>query len=153
MEKIVVASKTVSSVSAGRGRKLTPPLQGAPLEAYLEVRSQTETLARPITSEDAQVQTMRDVSPTKWHLGHTSWFFETFLLEERAGYQRAVPEFRVLFNSYYNTVGPQHPRPRRGFLTRPLLSEVYEYRRRVDAGIIRLTEEALEPEVERLAGL
>jgi ergothioneine biosynthesis protein EgtB len=80
---------------------------------------------------------MDDVSPTKWHLGHTSWFFETFLLRSDADYQSPCEEFKVLFNSYYNTVGEKHPRPRRGLLTRPPLDEVLDYRHEVDANIGR----------------
>jgi ergothioneine biosynthesis protein EgtB len=102
------------------------------LDYYRHVRRTTEILARPITPEDAQVQPMTDASPTKWNLGHTSWFFETFLLCEMSGYEALNPQYKVIFNSYYNAVGEQHPRPRRGMLSRPPLSEIFDYRRWVD---------------------
>jgi ergothioneine biosynthesis protein EgtB len=103
------------------------------LQRYLAVRAQTERLAEPLSAEDCALQSMPEASPTKWHLGHTSWFFETFVLE------RALPsfspyrvEFRVLFNSYYVGVGPRHPRHERGLLSRPSLDEVRAFRRSVD---------------------
>ena len=84
------------------------------------MRDLTEALAAPLRPEDQVVQSMPDVSPTKWHRGHTTWFFETFLLEPTlTGYDAFDPEFRYLFNSYYEAVGPRHPRPQRGLLSRP----------------------------------
>ena len=103
-----------------------PPVDsGAGQEGrYRAIRRTTEWLAQPLSPEDCTTQSMPDASPTKWHLGHTSWFFETFVLErELPGYEPFHPEFRVLFNSYYNTVGAQHARPERGLLTRPSLDE------------------------------
>ncbi len=105
------------------------------IEDYRRVRSRTEGLARPITAEDAQVQSMDDVSPAKWHLAHVSWFFETFILRRDESYRSSREEFKVLFNSYYNTVGEKHPRSQRGFLTRPSLVEVMDYRHSVDDAI------------------
>jgi len=128
-------------------------LRDAVLEAYRLVRSETERLARPITPEDAQIQTIEDVSPTKWHLGHTSWFFETFLLKDLPDYRPPEPEYAVIFNSYYNLVGKQHPRPRRGLLSRPSLAEVLDYRHEVDAGMVELVENAPSANLEKLAGL
>ena len=87
---------------------------------YRRVRDLTEALAAPLRPEDQVIQSMADVSPTKWHRGHTTWFFETFLLEPNlTGYDAFDPEFRYLFNSYYEAVGPRHPRSQRGLLSRP----------------------------------
>src|SRR5687768_11120338 len=93
-----------------------PPL----VRRFDEVRTQTSRLASVLSEEDCVAQSMPDASPVKWHLAHTTWFFETFLLErfERA-FEPFHPAFRVLFNSYYNGVGDKHPRPERGLLTRP----------------------------------
>ncbi len=97
------------------------------------VRLQTERLAHPLSAEDCALQSMPDASPVKWHLAHTTWFFETFILEPAApGYRPFHPQFRVLFNSYYVAVGARHPRPERGLLSRPSLDEVLAYRRHVD---------------------
>ncbi len=102
-------------------------------ERYGRVRETTERLCQPLSAEDCQVQSMDDASPAKWHLAHTSWFFETFVLERwQPQYRVFHPAFRVLFNSYYQTVGKQHPRPQRGLLSRPTLEEVLAYRRHVD---------------------
>lgn len=102
-------------------------------ERYAAVRSHSVGLAVPLSEEDCCVQSMPDASPVKWHLAHTSWFFETFLLERfEADFKPHHPDFRVLFNSYYNGVGEKHPRPQRGFLTRPSLAEVLAYRHNVD---------------------
>ena len=107
-------------------------------QRYRDVRAMTERLAAPLSPEDCQVQSMPDASPVKWHLAHTSWFFETFLLTPHvSGYPVFHPAFGYLFNSYYNAVGPRHPRPRRGLLTRPGLDEVYAYRAAVDAAVER----------------
>jgi ergothioneine biosynthesis protein EgtB len=102
------------------------------------VRRTTEWLAAPLTPEDCAIQSMPDMSPTKWHLGHTTWFFETFLLERaEEPFRPFDPAFRVLFNSYYHRVGEQHPRPQRGLLSRPPLSRVQEYRANVDQRVTR----------------
>ena len=111
---------------------------GADLETrYRQIRRTTEQLCEPLSPEDCQAQSMDDASPAKWHLAHTSWFFETFVLEGRLpGYRVFHPEFRVLFNSYYHSVGSQHARPQRGLLTRPVLEEVLAYRRHVDHHVL-----------------
>jgi ergothioneine biosynthesis protein EgtB len=110
--------------------------------AYREVRAVTEALCRPLATEDYVLQAMPDVSPTKWHLAHVSWFFETFILERHlAGYQPLDPAYRYLFNSYYNRVGPQYHRPHRGLLSRPTVAEIYAYRAHVDRAMARLLRE------------
>ena len=104
----------------------------APQARYLAIRNATRSLSAPLSAEDCALQSMPDASPVKWHLAHTTWFFETFILEGRRGYRPFDPAFRVLFNSYYNAVGERHPRPERGLLSRPGLDEVLAYRRHVD---------------------
>ena len=108
---------------------------------YDAVRHQTEALAAPLSAEDQVVQSMPDVSPTKWHRAHTTWFFETFVLAQfDDGYQPFDPAFGYLFNSYYETVGARHPRPQRGLISRPSVSEVGQYRASVDESVERLLE-------------
>ena len=106
---------------------------------YEAVRRYTVELAAPLSEEDCCVQSMPDASPVKWHMAHTTWFFETFILERfEPEFRPFHPMFRVLFNSYYNGVGEKHPRPQRGMLTRPSLDEVRAYRDNVDERIGRL---------------
>ncbi|EHL23574.1 hypothetical protein KYG_07251 [Acidovorax sp. NO-1] len=106
---------------------------------YTGVRNRSRAIAAPLSAEDCAAQSMPDASPTKWHLAHTTWFFETFVLEpHEPGFAPCHPAFRVLFNSYYNGVGAKHPRPQRGLLTRPSLDEVLAYRADVDARMARL---------------
>jgi formylglycine-generating enzyme required for sulfatase activity len=103
------------------------------LHAFAATRAQTERLIATLSAEDCALQSMPDASPAKWHLAHTSWFFETFILERCIpGYVPFHPDFRMLFNSYYVGVGPRHPRPERGMLSRPSLEAVLAYRRHVD---------------------
>jgi ergothioneine biosynthesis protein EgtB len=104
-------------------------------QAYAQVRALSLALARPLSAEDCQLQSMPDASPVKWHLAHTSWFFETVILAKRSGYRPFDPRFAYLFNSYYEALGPRHPRPRRGLLARPSLDKVYAYRAHVDAAM------------------
>jgi len=110
---------------------------GAALLARFEaVRRFTVALAAPLSPEDAMVQSMPDASPAKWHLGHTSWFFETFVLAQvEPGRPPFHPGYGRLFNSYYEAAGPRHARPERGLLSRPSLDEVIRYRDHVDARI------------------
>ncbi|HEY0585467.1 MAG TPA: ergothioneine biosynthesis protein EgtB [Pseudoduganella sp.] len=108
-------------------------------ERYAQVRAATMALAAPLSDEDCGAQSMPDASPVKWHLAHTTWFFETFILERfEPDFQPFHPAFRVLFNSYYNGVGDKHPRPQRGLLTRPSMAEVRAYRANVDARVAAL---------------
>ena len=114
-------------------------LQTALAAQFMRTRAQTERLAQPLSAEDCALQSMPDASPVKWHLAHTTWFFETFVLEQAIpGYEPFAPQFRVLFNSYYVAVGARHPRPERGMLSRPSLDEVRAYRRHVDAHVAQL---------------
>lgn len=106
--------------------------------AYASVRTLTEQLAQPLSPEDQTAQSMPDASPTKWHRAHTSWFFEEFLLGPTGGYRPYDDTFRYLFNSYYEAVGPRHPRAARGVVTRPGAAEVGVYRAHVDAAMEEL---------------
>lgn len=113
------------------------------IERYRQVRSLTEGLCTPLAIEDYVVQSMPDASPIKWHLAHTSWFFETFVLSASDdNYRPFHPEYAYLFNSYYNAIGDRVPRPQRGVLSRPLVHEVYEYRRYIDDQVVELLEAA-----------
>ena len=106
---------------------------------YHAVRQATLALISGLSPEDCALQSMPDASPAKWHLAHTSWFFETFVLEQTVpGYRHFHPEFRVLFNSYYVGVGERHPRPERGLLSRPGLEEILRYREYVDTCMQRV---------------
>ncbi|MEY4562648.1 MAG: hypothetical protein RLZZ618_1925 [Pseudomonadota bacterium] len=109
----------------------------------MDVRARSAALASPLSAEDQCVQSMPDASPTKWHLAHTTWFFESMVLEAFVPDYRVVdPQFGFLFNSYYESLGPRHPRPQRGLLTRPALSEVQAYRKAVDAAVLAFIEDA-----------
>lgn len=100
---------------------------------FTQVRAQTLALAAPLSAEDQCIQSMPDASPTKWHLAHTSWFFEAVVLQPHAaGYVPFDSRFFHLFNSYYESLGPRHPRPQRGLLTRPSLAEIHLYRDHVN---------------------
>ncbi len=107
-------------------------------ERFEQVRRATEAIAAPLAPEDQVVQSMPDVSPTKWHRAHTTWFFETFVLPRLDGYRSPDPAYAFLFNSYYEQVGPRHTRSERGLLSRPTVAEVGEYRRHVDAAVAEL---------------
>ncbi|WP_426056370.1 ergothioneine biosynthesis protein EgtB [Janthinobacterium sp. PSPC2-1] len=125
------------------------------IDYYNTVRQHSLLLAEPLSDEDCGAQSMPDASPVKWHLAHTTWFFETFILESmEAAFAPFHPAFRVLFNSYYNGVGEKHPRAQRGLLTRPGMAQVRAYRIDVDARIARLLAgELARPERERLTML
>jgi len=106
---------------------------------YQRVRNTTTSLAAKLAPEDTVVQSMPDVSPTKWHLAHVSWFFEHFVLDEFVDDYRPFDErFHFLFNSYYHSVGDMHARPNRGLLSRPTLDEILAYRAAVDEAVLRL---------------
>ncbi|MBT8145025.1 MAG: SUMF1/EgtB/PvdO family nonheme iron enzyme, partial [Gammaproteobacteria bacterium] len=121
---------------------------------YLRVRETTLELVATLQPEDTVVQTMPDVSPTKWHLAHTSWFFERFLLQPHAhNYDVFHDRYDYLFNSYYFTVGQMHRRPERGLLSRPTLSDICEYRAHVDEHMLRLLRGELSDELRFLVAL
>src|SRR4030081_3146870 len=117
---------------------------GAPLaDEFRRVRAFTEKLCEPLETEDYVVQSMPDCSPTKWHLAHVSWFFETFLLKPFGqDYRSPNLDYAYLFNSYYNAVGDKYPRPQRGLISRPTVDEVYRFRAHVDEHVLDLLESA-----------
>ncbi len=130
----------------------SPTAPAAPLASALSaVRAATIALVEPLSGEDMTAQSMPEASPTKWHLAHTTWFFETFVLAE-LGIPPYQPAYARLFNSYYNTVGPQHARPQRGLLTRPSLDEVLRYRLYVDDALAHALPE-LTPELQARVAL
>ncbi len=113
------------------------------LTRYRQVRNFSHRLCETLEPEDFVVQSMPDVSPTKWHLAHTSWFFETFILKQYLpGYQTEVPEYAYLFNSYYNAAGDMHRRDLRGLISRPTVAETYRFRHSIDAHVTHLLESA-----------
>ncbi len=124
------------------------------IDRYTAVRSFTEELCATLAPEDTVVQSMPDVSPTKWHLAHVTWFFERFVLAaHKKGYRAYDEAYDHLFNSYYHTAGTMHARPRRGLLSRPTLAEILAYRAAVDAAVADLLEGATSAELEFLITL
>ena len=117
----------------------------------MATRALSTELAAPLSDEDQVVQAMDDASPTKWHLAHMTWFFETFILAKYLpGYRIFDPSFSYCFNSYYESQGPRQPRPRRGLLTRPSSERVLAYRNHVDEALTRLTTQDLDPDIAGL---
>lgn len=131
------------------------PQAGALAKHYRRVRATSLDLVRDLQPEDTVVQTMPDVSPTKWHLAHVTWFFECFVLRTyRPGYVAFDDAFHYLFNSYYNSAGKMHPRPRRGELSRPSFAEVLDYRQHVDDAMLELlASDRVTAEVEQVVML
>lgn len=147
-------SQLESNVAAeGIARDTSHPI----VERLRATRRLSIELARPLTPEDMTVQVMDDASPTKWHLAHATWFFETFVLQPfDSGYRVFDPQLAYCFNSYYESAGPRHPRPQRGILTRPSSGRVLAYRTHVDAALERLLERTAadeQGEIERLLEL
>ena len=145
---------------------MRPPVTGPPptesavadrsacLDAYREVRSWTDRLRNPLSPEDCVLQSMPDASPTKWHLAHTTWFFETFILSRfRANYRPFRPDFGYLFNSYYNALGDRLARPHRGLLSRPAMNEIDAYRSFVDDRMTALVNDAADEDFSALYSL
>ncbi|HXP30441.1 MAG TPA: ergothioneine biosynthesis protein EgtB [Stellaceae bacterium] len=121
---------------------------------YAMVRQRTEALAVALSPEDQGLQSMPDASPTKWHRAHTTWFFETFVLVPHLpGYRPFDPDYGYLFNSYYEAVGPRHPRPQRGMLSRPGVGDIARYRAHVDAAMERLSVAAAGPSWQAASAL
>jgi ergothioneine biosynthesis protein EgtB len=146
---------TTGTTTATRRATATPASDGDDLRVrYHRVRGFTEELAEPLSPEDQTVQTMPDVSPTKWHRAHTTWFFETFVLAPyRRGYTEFDPAYAFLFNSYYETVGPRHARPQRGLLSRPGVAEIGRYRGTVDHAMDQLLVAGGTDQATRVTGL
>jgi len=105
-------------------------------DRFAATRALTETLAGRLSAEDQTPQSMPDASPTKWHRAHTTWFFEEFVLRSEPGFIEYDPSFRYLFNSYYEAVGPRHPRPQRGLVTRPGIAEIAGYRAAIEEQLL-----------------
>ena len=120
------------------------PAPASPVNAeFAAIRAYSESLAAPLSAEDCQAQSMPDASPVKWHLAHTSWFFETFILERfEPDFKPFHAAFRVLFNSYYNGIGEKFTRAQRGLLTRPSLREILAYRKNINGRILALLQNA-----------
>src|SRR4051794_22983221 len=114
------------------------------LEKYTAVRNRTEELCKPLKTEDYVVQPAADVSPPKWHLGHTTWFFETFVLQPHVkGYKEFDAQYNFVFNSYYETIGARVIRTDRGNLSRPTVADIYTYREHTDKAMRKLLEKKL----------
>jgi len=143
---------TVESAPARHSADLNPRCIESLADRYLRIRAASAAICEPLQTEDYVVQSMPDTSPAKWHLAHTSWFFENFLLKAHArNYRQFDASFDYLFNSYYQTLGPMHQRPRRGLLTRPTVAEVLRFREHVDAHMHELLQ--LESDNDRVAEL
>ncbi|TAL63006.1 MAG: ergothioneine biosynthesis protein EgtB [Legionella sp.] len=122
------------------------------IQGLQQVRSYSEKLCEPLTTEDYVIQGMEDVSPAKWHLAHTTWFFETFILTPylTQTYKVFHPAFAYLFNSYYQEMGKPYPRPQRGLLSRPSVAMIYDYRKHVDAYLLELLSTVSEQKLKEL---
>jgi ergothioneine biosynthesis protein EgtB len=157
---VTLARKTTGRVRVGRldeGLQSDGPFQGSPtpsVEGYRDVRAATEALAQQLSAEDQTVQSMPDVSPTKWHRGHVTWFFEQFaLIPHRPGYRPMDDGYLYLFNSYYEGAGRRHTRAERGLLSRPGVVDIATYRGTVDEAMERFLVTDLAPESSALVEL
>ena len=148
-------SVETASTTAAADRSLFPASQSRVerlRDRFHQIRKFTNALCAGLEPEDCVVQSMPDVSPTKWHLAHTTWFFETFILKKFVpGYRAEIPEYAYLFNSYYNAAGDMHRRDLRGLISRPTVSQAQRYRASVDSHIDDLLsspDESLLDEIE-----
>ena len=124
------------------------------IQRFKAVRSFTEELTKPLKTEDFVIQSMPDVSPTKWHLGHTSWFFEAFVLKDAIkNYKSLNPNYSYIFNSYYVLIGERFIRGNRGFLSRPTVEDVFNYRKYVDENVIRFIEKCSEKDYQKYTSI
>jgi ergothioneine biosynthesis protein EgtB len=147
------AANRIGGLSPRAGAPANHAAENELLAKYRDVRRRTEELANPLSIEDQNIQSMPDASPTKWHLAHTTWFFEAVILSKFAsGYAVFDPAYSYLFNSYYEGLGARHPRAQRGLLSRPSVSDVMAYRHHVDAAMSVLLG-ARETEVSNLVTL
>jgi len=138
-----IGDKPVSSRAISRAESLRA--------RFRDVRDFSKLLTRDLEAEDCVVQSMPDVSPTKWHLAHTTWFFETFVLKKFVtGYVPAIPEYAFLFNSYYNAAGTMHRRDLRGLISRPTVTESFRYREGIDRHIEDLIASASEESLNEI---
>ena len=129
------AARPIKRTARSRSQRL--------IEQFQQVRDFSTRLGRSLEPEDYVVQSMPDVSPTKWHLAHTSWFFETFIVKVwMRQYRSEVPQYAYLFNSYYNAAGDMHRRDLRGLISRPTVAETYRFRESIDRCVVKLIEEA-----------
>ena len=156
MIQAAVAPRDRTATAQPRSRESSSPAKDL-LARFHEVRNFSAKLAENLAPEDCVVQSIPDVSPTKWHLAHTTWFFETFILKKwKTAYRDAVPEYAYLFNSYYNAAGTMHRRDLRGLISRPTVEETKKYRASVNADIDDLVsnaDEKLFREIEPLLTL
>lgn len=139
----VLPTKSSSQAAAGSGQEIVAVSKPDLSRRYCRVRSVSQKLCETLEPEDYVIQTMPEASPTKWHLAHTTWFFETFVLNQFIpDYHSPHPQYGFLFNSYYNAVGPFYSRPHRGLLSRPTVKEVFHYRADMDLLVSDLIESA-----------
>jgi ergothioneine biosynthesis protein EgtB len=152
---ISAAAPVIDKVPAGRSRLDAGSTRTERLLArFHEIRNFTTALCANLEPEDFVVQSMPDVSPTKWHVAHTTWFFETFILKKFvSGYHADVPEYAYLFNSYYNAAGDMHRRDLRGLISRPTVREARRYRSSIDAHIDNLLSDADENLIDEIEPL
>ncbi len=146
-----MATNTKASENNNNDKTLS---QESLTQFYKTVREFSHTLAEPLQIEDYVIQSMPDVSPTKWHLAHTSWFFETFVLSKAIPeYKSPNPQYAYLFNSYYVQAGERHLRPKRGLISRPTVEETYHYRNHVDESMLQFMENANKKEWNELSSV